>query len=92
MNFLSPFLSSIIAADIPNLSIDLMFISKCSGFPPVSASIIKGFVVTSKISLMLLSLLLKSSTSISGRPLKVESVNELDQKPSNSEMIPLLSL
>ena len=41
------------------------------------------FVVTSKIEFIFCSLLEKSITSISGSPIEVESVNELDQKPSN---------
>ena len=63
--FFKPFLSSIITAETPN-PIDLILIWKCSDFPPVSPSIIRGLDVTSRISFILLSLAFKSSTSISG--------------------------
>ena len=57
---------------------------KCSGFPPVSASYTRGFVVTSKMSLMFCSREVRSSASISGLPLAVESVRLLDHIASNS--------
>lgn len=82
--FFSPVLSSMIVAEIPSRSMLRTFSSKCSGLPPVSASMISGLVVTSKISLIPVSRLLISSASMSGLPRTVESVSELDQKPSNS--------
>ena len=53
------------------------------GFPPVSPSKIIGFVVTSNISSIDFILDEMSAASISGLPFEVESVNELDQNPSN---------
>ena len=57
-------------------------------FTPVSASMINGFVVTSKILFIFESLFEISNASISGLPISVESVKELDQKPSNSFCLP----
>ena len=56
---------------------------KCSTIPPVSASYINGFVLTSNISFIVFSLVDKSNASMSGLPLTVESVKLLDQIPSN---------
>ena len=82
--FLSPILSSITTAETPNLSKDRTANSKCSVLPPVSASKIIGFVVTSKISLTVFILEVMSIASISGLPLAVESVKLLDHIASNS--------
>lgn len=74
-----------ITAETPDRSSDCTFSAKCSGLPPVSPSMMSGFVVTSKICWTLASLLAISRISMSGRPRSVESVSELDQKPSNSD-------
>ena len=62
--------------------------SKCSVFPPVSASKIIGLAVTSNISFTVLIREVISITSISGLPLAVESVKELDQTPSKLTSLP----
>ena len=54
-------------------------------------SIIKGLLVTSNIFPIIFNLSVMLRISLSGFPKKVESVNELDQKPSNS-LISLLLL
>ena len=71
-----------IIAEIPILSADFIFTAKCSVLPPESKSIINGFVVTSKILLIFSNLFEISKDSLSGLPLLMESVNELDQNPS----------
>ena len=84
-------MSSITTALTPTLSKLFTVNSKCSVFPPVSASNIIGLVVTSNISLTILILDVISIASISGFPLAVESVNELDQTPSKTAGMPPLS-
>ena len=81
-------MSSNITAEIPNLSIVLIFMSKCSIWPPVSPSNISGLVVTSKIWSIADILCVYERDSLSGFPKAVESVNELDQKPSNPIFFP----
>ena len=58
-------------------------------FPPVSPSKINGFEVTSKILLITFNLKELSTYSLSGLPIDVESVSELDQKPSKVKFFPL---
>ena len=58
--------------------------TKCSVLPPVSPSTINGLVVTSNISSIVLTLLEKSTTSLSGFPFKVESHKELSHMASYS--------
>ena len=82
MNFFKPFLSSIITAEIPIFHASYIKF-KMLNFPPVSASIINGLVVTSKILFMLLSLLLISNASISGLPERLSQLESLTQNPSN---------
>ena len=57
-------------------------------FPPVSPSKIRGFEVTSKILFIPFSLSVLSTYSLSGLPIDVESVNELDQNPSKVNFLP----
>ena len=86
--FLSPSLSSMITAEAPSRSSDRTVNTKCSGFPPVSPSKIKGFVVVSKISPIVCSRELISTASMSGFPRAVESVNDDPHIPSNSTWTP----
>ena len=65
--------------------------TKCSILPPVSPSNITGFVVHSKASFKSCKRVVKSTASISGYPLEVESVKLLDHIPSNSRFVPLIS-
>jgi len=89
--FFSPILSSIITAEIPNLSKVLTVNTKCSILPPVSPSKITGLVVHSKASFKSCKRVVKSTASISGLPFDVESVRLLDHIPSNSLFTPLTS-
>ena len=57
---------------------------KCSSLPPVSPSRMMGFEVTSMISLMVLMRLVRSTSSMSGLPLKVESQRLLTHMASYS--------
>ena len=56
----------------------------CSILPPLSASNIRGFVVTSKISFIQFTLVEYSTDWLSGFPLNAESVKLDDHMPSNS--------
>ena len=89
---LAPILSSIITAEIPNLSKVFTRNLKCSIRPPVSPSTIIGLVVTSNISSMVEKRDEKSTSSVSGLPLEVESVKLLSQIPSNSILFPSFSM
>ncbi len=74
--FFNPVLSSIIIAETPSRSNVLTLYTKCSSLPPVSPSKIIGLVVTSIISLIVTNLLVRSTNSMSGFPLNVESQSE----------------
>ena len=82
--FFNPTLSSMMIADTPVRSNVFTVIGKCSIMPPVSPSTMMGFVVTSRISLMVFRREVKSTYSMSGFPFAVESVRLEIQIPSNS--------
>ena len=81
-----------IIAETPNLSSVLTLNLKCSILPPVSPSTMMGFVVTSNISSIVENREEKSTNSVSGFPLAVESVRLLSQIPSNSIFCPFFSI
>ena len=76
-------------AEIPKRSKVRTVNTKCSILPPVSPSNMTGFVVHSNVSFKSCKRVVKSTASMSGFPLLVESVNELDHIPSNSCLTPL---
>ena len=75
-------------ADTPIRSKVRTVYTKCSVSPPVSPSRIMGLVVTSMISLMVFIREEKSTSSMSGLPLVVESHREDTHIPSNCRTSP----
>ena len=65
--------------------------TKCSVLPPVSPSRMMGFVVTSMISSIVFTRLVKSTSSMSGLPLNEESHSDDTHMPSNDLTAPVSS-